>query len=235
MDRDNSSASIFQVCLLPSDFSARDLIGFNNTGNVCVWPAEECMAAYCLEKSGEIFDGRKKVVEVGGGMTCLAALILAKAVPHVDSVLLTDGNEASVENLRAILAENEDLKGRVSAQVLRWSKSPRADLRAAFDVVLCADCLFFDEFRLPLAECMAALLKPSGVAVVMAPKRGKTFADFVSKARESFAAVREDERYSERIWDRRQELTADERFREDIHYPVLLTLAQPRPSLTSNL
>ena len=194
------------------------------------------MAAYCLEKSGEIFDGRKRVVELGGGMTCLAALILAKAAPRLlDSVLLTDGNEASVENLRAILAENGDLKGRVSAQVLRWSKSPRADLRAAFDVVLCADCLFFDEFRLPLAECMAALLKPSGVAVVMAPKRGKTFADFVSKARESFAAVREDERYSERIWDRRQELTADERFREDIHYPVLLTLAQPRPSLTSNL
>ena len=215
--------------MLRPDFSARDLIGFNNTGNVCVWPAEECMAMYCLENSVKMFNDSKKVVELGGGMTCLAALILAKNVPHLDSVLLTDGNEASVDNLRSILCKNEDLKNRVTAEVLRWGKSPRPHLRAAFDVVLCADCLFFDEFRLPLRDCIAALLKPSGVAVVMAPKRGKTHADFVSKARETFAVVTENARYSEKIWDRRQELLmTDARFSEDIHYPVLLTLAQPR-------
>ena len=233
LDRVISLTTIFQVCLLRPDFSARDLIGFNNTGNVCVWPAEECMTMYCLENRGDIFNARKKVIELGGGMTCLAALILAKTIPHLDSVLVTDGNEASVDNLRSILGKNEDLGDRVSAEILRWSKSLRPDLRAAFDVVLCADCLFFDEFRLPLRDCIAALLKPTGVAVVMAPKRGKTYADFVSKVKDKFAVVTEDARYSERIWGRRQELTNDKRFSEDIHYPVLLTLAQPR--LTSQL
>lgn len=227
--RDERFKFNFKVCLLRPDFSARDLIGFNNTGNVCVWPAEECMAMYCLENRGKLFNDRKRVVELGGGMTCLAALTIAKTVPHLDSVLVTDGNEASVDNLRSILGKNQDLKNRVTAEVLRWNKSPRPDLRAAFDVVLCADCLFFDEFRLPLRDCIAALLKPSGVAVVMAPKRGKTYAAFVSKARETFAVVTENARYSDKIWDRRQDLLTDEKFSEDIHYPVLLTLAQPRP------
>ena len=212
-------------------FSARDLIGFNNTGNVCVWPAEECMAMYCLENRDRLFDchgGSKRVVELGGGMTCLAALILAKTMPHLAPVLLTDGNEASVDNLLSILGRNEDLKDRVAAEVLKWSKSPRPDLRAAFDVVLCADCLFFDEFRVPLRDCIAALLKPSGLAVVMAPRRGNTLQDFVSKAKDSFAFVAEDARYSERIWERRREFTDVDQFSEDLHYPVLLTLSQPR-------
>jgi hypothetical protein len=29
------------------------IIGFNNTGNVCVWPSEECLAIFCLENQGK--------------------------------------------------------------------------------------------------------------------------------------------------------------------------------------
>ena len=92
--------------LLPSatTSSASSLIGFNNTGNVCVWPAEEALAIYCLENK-EIFED-KSVLELGAGMTGMAAMILAR-LAKVRRVHITDGNELSVENLNKIIRENE--------------------------------------------------------------------------------------------------------------------------------
>lgn len=53
------------------------MLGFNNTGNVCVWPAEEALAAWCLGRAAH-FDG-KRVLELGGGMASLAGLAVARA------------------------------------------------------------------------------------------------------------------------------------------------------------
>ncbi|KAL3270329.1 hypothetical protein HHI36_009377 [Cryptolaemus montrouzieri] len=30
-------------------FSAEDLMGFNNTGNICIWPSEETLSYYLVE------------------------------------------------------------------------------------------------------------------------------------------------------------------------------------------
>ena len=84
--------------------SAASLIGFNNTGNVCVWPAEETLAIYCLENK-ELFQA-KKVLELGAGMTGMAGMILAK-LTDMTSIRITDGNELSVANLNVIIEENQ--------------------------------------------------------------------------------------------------------------------------------
>ncbi len=224
--RDGDTKDSLEICVLRPDFSVHDLMGFNNTGNVCVWPAEECLAAYCLENS-EVFRGAK-VVELGGGMTSLAGLLLAQRVPDVTSVVLTDGNEASVDNLGAILDRSG--RSKVSASVLRWGSDVPPSMAGAFDFVICADCLFFDEFRTALRDCLAALLKPGvGRAIVVAPRRGHTLASFVSLCSETFSTVRQRERYSDAIWRRREELLSEPDFDEDLHYPVLLELAGPKP------
>jgi len=69
-----------------------------------IWPSEEVLAYYCLKHS-DIFR-HKSVIELGGGMTCLASLTIAQ-FSDASSVCCTDGNLVSVENINLILQNNK--------------------------------------------------------------------------------------------------------------------------------
>ena len=49
------------------------------------------------------------------------------------------------------------------------------DLSEQYDVIISADCLFFDEGRPQLLECLKKALKPGGTAIIVAPSRSGTF------------------------------------------------------------
>ncbi|XP_052770228.1 calmodulin-lysine N-methyltransferase-like [Mya arenaria] len=220
-----------QIRHLSDHVTPEALRGFNNTGNVCVWPSEEVMTYYCL-KHPDVFRN-KCVIELGGGMTCLTgvSLGLQSAASYIE---LTDGNEDSVSNLQVIVERNlPKAKAELSSKLLRWGSGPLdADLAGKFDIVLCADCLFFKEGRQDLITTIHDLLKPDGEAWLFAPKRGETFDEFVVQARSQFL-VTVQQIYDDQIWKlhTQMESLGQDHYDADIHYPWFIHLTPlPGPS-----
>ncbi|CAH0554615.1 unnamed protein product [Brassicogethes aeneus] len=196
-------------------FSAEDLMGFNNTGNICIWPSEETLSYYVCSNLPLFND--KTVLELGGGMSCLAGLFVAK-YGSAKHVTVTDGNKISVDNVQATLHCNE-FKGGVSCRVLKWGAEKSGE---KYDVVLCADCLFFDDARADLIDCIRSHLAQSGTAYVMAPQRGATLDEFVRQSELKGFKCRKVLNYSGLVWDKRAALLSNFDYNDNIHYPILI-------------
>ncbi|GLV35987.1 uncharacterized protein CBL_09795 [Carabus blaptoides fortunei] len=199
-------------------FTAADLMGFNNTGNVCVWPSEEALAYYVLNNL-DIFKG-KCVLELGAGMSALAGLMVAK-YGQARLVNLTDGNDIAVDNVKLSLARNS-FDCVIHSEVFQWGTPAKRD----FDVILSADCLFFDEARNDLIETIWESLAGDGLALVMAPKRGDTLEIFHSAAQMRGFECRKLVVYNEDVWTRHLQCLDNPEYEEDIHYPILLLLTK---------
>ncbi|XP_041354406.1 calmodulin-lysine N-methyltransferase-like [Gigantopelta aegis] len=228
-----SEFPLFQLSVrhLTDKVNPETLHGFNNTGNVCIWPSEEVMTYFCL-KNCSWFDG-KAVCELGGGMTCLAGMSLA-VYSSPSCVELTDGNENSIKNLDIMVKKNHQMFGstQVNTRVLKWGPSGvDADLQDKFDYILCADCLFFEEGRQDLVDTLYSLLKTDGEAILFAPSRGETFQLFVDLAVSTFS-VTTSEVYDERIQSMHHQMKAKglDHYDENLHFPLYLKLKKTQPS-----
>lgn len=206
-------------------WTASELMGFNNTGNICVWPSEEALAYYMLSRLN-LFENTN-VLELGGGMTCLAGLVLAKygnpAFVHV-----TDGNELSVENVKKSLMMNK-FNCTIKTSVLKWETvNSEQNLyhpdRFRYQFILSADCLFFDESRSHLIDTIWMLLADEGVALITAPRRGQTLSQFLDEcvARGFYYDLLHC--YNEAIWAKHLELIKTDGYDENIHYPLLIKM-----------
>ncbi|XP_077292355.1 calmodulin-lysine N-methyltransferase [Arctopsyche grandis] len=221
----NNSHSI-SIRQLKRSLTAKDLIGFNNTGNICVWPSEETLSIYVVNNL-HIFTS-KNVLELGGGMSCMAGLIVAK-YGNANSVHVTDGNSKSVDNVRAIIERNR-LQHRAVCSVLQWeTKAPDVAMSNLYDVVLVADCLFFDEVREDLIRTIGSRLSEGGVAFVMAPQRGDTLDQFVRTSKAYGFSCAKCEKYDDVIWERHVELLKSNTcYDPSLHYPILLKLTKSK-------
>lgn len=200
-------------------FSAEDLMGFNNTGNICIWPSEETLAYY-IGANLDMFKN-KTVLELGGGMSCLAGFICAK-YGNPKFVMLTDGNKMSIENVSISYYCNE-FTCPVLCKVLKWGC---IDADTKYDIILCADCLFFDDARNDLIESLWNLLDDNGLGLIMAPKRGDTLINFIQQSLIKGFKCREIINYDDVVWEKHMILMNNLEYDENIHYPILIELTK---------
>ncbi|XP_050423980.1 calmodulin-lysine N-methyltransferase-like isoform X2 [Adelges cooleyi] len=209
------------ICRSPINVTPEELMGFNNTGNVRIWPSEEILAYYVLSNLS-LFQN-KTVLELGGGMSCLAG-IMAALYGHCRDVHLTDGNPNSVYNVERILEKNV-FTTKVSCSVLKWHQKP-ANI-CHYDVVLAADCLFFDEARDDLVHTISSMLAFGGIALVAAPKRGNTLYEFIEMAQQEELHCVVQQNYNTIVWDcHSKQVSYNSMYDTDSHYPLLICITK---------
>lgn len=227
---DVSSSSLkVNLQLLTNSTGLHDLIGFDNTGNVRLWPSEEILTYFCLKN--KTFFQNKLVCELGAGMTGLASMFLAKCgLPK--KILVTDGNEKSAENLKFMVEINRCRGGGVDiieSRRLLWGNSSSNELikfKSYFDVILAADCFFFKNADELLLQTVDHLLKPKGNAIFFAPLRNGTFRRFVDAVRrsKSFTVVKISDDYFPEISSLQEQLLRDNCDKFDSVFPLMLQI-----------
>ena len=191
------------------------LHGVDNTGNVCVWPAEPLLLHVLLTVQryrDMVLD--KNVLELGGGMTALAGLGIA-ITGLASTMVVTDGHPDCVQNQNVCIEmtrqqptlfsntvtnnTNCSIIGtstlnNVSANLLHWSPTTNASQIAdltqggtkLFDAVIASDCLFFRDFHEGLLQTLRCLLRPkTGVGIFLQPARDGTMSLFAERCAQS--------------------------------------------------
>ena len=166
--------------------------GVDNTGNVCIWDAEQTLAWALLQscQQGKMDETVKSITELGVGMAGLAALACAAVSDHLEVVTLTDGHMDCVRNnqlharmLNLPMAGSEGSAARIDARQLLWTidetdASETLPRPALADWTLVADCTHFQEYHAALFWTLIQCTHVGGTIWMCQPNRGQSWRRF---------------------------------------------------------
>lgn len=136
-----------------------------------VWPAAYAMVAYLEQlEQAEGSVGGKSVLELGAGTGLVG---LAAAMLGATRVVLTDLDE----NLGLLEhnAKQNGLSGNTQAAGLDWTADIPLSLQGPWDIIVAADCVFWEYLFEPLVSTLAQLLKPDTLVLISVTHRfGRT-------------------------------------------------------------
>eukprot|EP01031_Cornospumella_fuschlensis_P038653 gene38653-46988_t len=227
----------------------------DNTGNICVWPCEKLLLEVLLRRPDLSSSAHGRgLLEVGGGMTALAALGLAVAATHhrahnsnsspsppqPSHVVLTDGHPDCVRNINVCVAMNQQHglldceQSPVYAQLLHWADAEAIDRvktlgnsrseDEGFGLVVGSDCLFFTSFHGHLLRLLGRLLGAQGRGVFLQPRRAGSLEKWVSLALALGWDVQVLEDYLPEVTALRTQYRADADYDDDRCFPVLVVV-----------
>lgn len=140
-----------------------------------VWQAELLLAAEILGSRSHL--KVSSVLELGAGCSGHAAFA-AHAAWAPESVVITDGKAANLETVKMSVAAN-GWGATVAVSELLWGET---EVGQKYDVVLAADCLFFECYHEALLATLRQAMHGQTLVLMVCPSRGGSMERFLEKA-----------------------------------------------------
>ncbi|KAL8740720.1 MAG: hypothetical protein Q9190_006607 [Brigantiaea leucoxantha] len=167
-----------------------------------LWPGGMVLAKYLLQQKMSDLQG-KTILELGSG-SGLVGLSLALSSPHLSSVHLTD-----LPAILPLLQHNRSLNTLLSPthiSVLPWgsdSLSTSISTPSSPDIILAADCCYFEPSFPLLLATLQQLLRQDSVCYFCFKKRRRADIGFVKKARKVFDVRAVEDDPDREVWQRK--------------------------------
>ena len=198
------------------DLSEAHLHKIDNTGHFH-WPAEELLADFAMKT----MNPADTVLELGAG-TGLAGFCLSSH--RKQSVILSDGNASVVELLKKNAAHSGNGN---SVRLLRWDvPGTYLDLVDRVDVVIGADCLFFEDYHSALVQLVKNFFAAGRCRAfyIIAPSRGRSLEKWVQGLRSSVLCDIQVCDLDVFVKAHSEAAKTHEGYVSDCHYPVLVSV-----------
>lgn len=163
-----------------------------------LWPAGMVLGNYMLKMHRDNLAG-KEILELGagGGLVGLAVAIGCKT----DTTLHITDQEPMFELMKQNIALN-NLKSRVKASIYDWGRPTPSQLPTHPDIILAADCVYFEPAFPLLQHTLRDLIGKNTVCYFCFKRRRRADLTFMKTARKLFNVEEVDDDPDKDVWTR---------------------------------